>query len=198
MENTERATHDGPDAPDEPMSIDALQQRVKSLEAALTSLERRVPEDRVAIIVFSGDLDKLLAGLIIATGAAALGQEVTLFFTFWGLSSIKRQQMLEGKSFSEKLMSIMTPASTKQMGVSKLNFFGLGSRMLRSMMEEKQVASVEDLLQMARDMDVRFVACEMSRDVMGIEQQELLDGVESGGVAAFLGDALNSRTALFI
>lgn len=179
-------------------SLEALQERVRSLEEALNSLERRVPEDRVALIVFSGDLDKVLASFVIATGAAAMGQEVTMFFTFWGLSALKKQSTLAGKTLSEKMMAVMTPGSTIDMGVSKMNFFGIGARMLRSMMDNKQVASVEELMEMARDMGVRFVACEMARDVMGIEEAELLDGVETGGVAAFLGDALNSRTALFI
>lgn len=183
---------------DGPASVDELHRRVRFLEQTVAALERRVPDDRVAIVVFSGDLDKVLAGLVIATGAAAMGQEVTMFFTFWGLSALKRKQSLNGKTLPEKMMSLMTPASTKNMGVSKMNFFGIGASMLRSMMKHKQVSSVEDLLQMARDMDVRFVACEMSRDVMGIDQDELLDDVESGGVAAFLGDALNSRTTLFI
>lgn len=186
------------DVTNDAATVEALHQRLHSLEQALETLERRVPEDRVAIVVFSGDLDKLLAGFVIATGAAALGQEVTMFFTFWGLSALKQQPTLSGKTWSEKMMSLMTPGSTKDMGVSKLNFFGIGARMLRSMMNDKQVASVEELMEMARDMGVRFVACEMSRDVMGIGEGELMADVDSGGVAAFLGDALNARTTLFI
>jgi peroxiredoxin family protein len=175
-----------------------LEERITALEAKLAELEARLPEDRVALVVFSGDLDRVLAAFVIATGAAALGQHVRMFFTFWGLSALKKQKTLSGKRLTEKLMAFMSPSGSQSLPLSKMNFFGVGARMLRAMMREKNVSSLEDLIQMARDLGVRMVVCEMSRDVMGITDEELLGGVEFGGVASFLGDALKSRATLFI
>jgi peroxiredoxin family protein len=175
-----------------------LEERITALEAKLAELEARLPEDRVALVVFSGDLDRVLAAFVIATGAAALGQQVSMFFTFWGLSALKKQKTLSGKQLTEKLMALMSPSGSQSLPLSKMNFFGVGARMLRAMMREKNVSSLEDLIQMARDLGVRMVVCEMSRDVMGITDEELLGGVEFGGVASFLGDALKSRATLFI
>lgn len=179
-------------------SASELEARVAELERRLAELQARVPEDRVSLVVFSGDLDRVLAAFVIATGAAALGQQVSMFFTFWGLSALRKNKELAGKKLTEKMMALMTPASTRHMGVSRLNFFGVGARMLRAMMSAKQVSSVEDLMDMARELGVRFVACEMSRDVMGVHETELVDDAETGGVATFLGDALHSRVTLFI
>jgi peroxiredoxin family protein len=172
--------------------------RLEALERRVAALEESQPEDKIALVVFSGDLDKVLAAFIIATGAAALGQEVSMFFTFWGLSAIKRKSQLKGKRLFEKMMALMSPSNSTELPVSKMNFFGVGAVMLRKMMKDKQVSSLEEMIQMAREMGVKILACEMSRDVMGIAEDELLPGLEPAGVAAFLGDSLRSRTNLFI
>lgn len=176
----------------------AMEERIRQLEARLEELESRVPEDRVSIVVFSGDLDRVLAAFVIATGAAALGQNVSMFFTFWGLNALRRKKVLSGKKFGEKLMALMSPDSSSGLPLSRMNFFGIGAKMMRSMMQEKKVSSLEELMQMASDLGVRIVACEMSRDVMGIADEELREGVEFGGVATFMGDALRSKVTLFI
>lgn len=121
-----------------------------------------------------------------------------MFFTFWGLNTLRQKKVMDGKTLPERMMALMSPGSTESMGVSKMNFFGVGARMLRTMMRQKQVNSPEELLQLARDLGVKMVACEMSRDVMGIRMDELDPGAEPGGVAAFLGDALKSKVTLFI
>ncbi len=175
-----------------------LAERIAALEERIAELEERVPEDKVTIVVFSGELDRVLAAFIIASGAVALGQEVSMFFTFWGLNALRKKRIIDGKSLPEKMMSLMTPASTQQMGVSKMNFFGVGSRMLRYMMAQKNVESIEGLIDLCQEMGVRMVSCEMSRDVMGIRQDELRDEIEVGGVATYLADALRSRVTLFI
>jgi peroxiredoxin family protein len=175
-----------------------LEERLAALEAKLATIEERLPEDRVSLVVFSGDLDRVLAAFVIATGAAALSQNVSIFFTFWGLNALKKKRVLSGKRLMEKMMSVMSPAGSRSLPVSKMNFFGVGAKMLRTMMREKNVSSLEDLMQMARDLGVRIVACEMSRDVMGIKDEELIGGLECGGVASFLADALKSRATLFI
>ena len=178
--------------------VQALEDKVQELSKRLQDLEERTPEDRVAIVVFSGDLDRVLAAFVIATGAAAMGQQVSMFFTFWGLSVLKKSTELSGKTLFQKMMALMSPASSLNLPVSKMNYFGVGAKMLRSMMKEKNVTSLEDMIALARELGVRAIACEMSRDVMGIKQSELAEGLEAGGVASFLADSLKSRTSLFI
>lgn len=191
-------------SPDRPLAEDfprlrVLEEKVQELSGRLQELEDRAPEDRVAIVVFSGDLDRVLAAFIIATGAAAMGQQVSLFFTFWGLSALKKGGTeFSGKTFHQKAMALMSPSSSRDLPVSKMNYFGVGAKMLRSMMQVKHVSSLEDMMSLARELGVRMIACEMSRDVMGIHESELAEGLECGGVASFLADSLKSRTSLFI
>jgi peroxiredoxin family protein len=182
----------------DPSRIQALEEKIQDLEKRLAQVEGQVPEDRVALVVFSGDLDRVLAAFIIATGAAAMGQQVSMFFTFWALSVLKKDSQLSGKTLFQKMMTLMSPGSSKSLPVSKMNYFGVGAKMLRSMMKEKNVNSLEEMISLARELGVRMIACEMSRDVMGITESELVAGLECGGVASFLADSLKSRTSLFI
>ena len=177
-----------------------LTQEIAKLRQEIAELRERTPEDKAAIIVFSGDLDRLLASLVLATGAAAAGLETTMFFTFWGLSALKKKGAgsLSGKSLKEKMFAMMTPSSTESMGVSKLNFFGMGAAMLRTMMKEKNVSSVEEMMALARELGVKMIACTMSMDVMGIERPQLADDIELGGVAAFMAEASRARVSLFL
>jgi peroxiredoxin family protein len=178
--------------------MQALAGKVHDLEKRLAQVEEQVPEDRVALVVFSGELDRVLAAFVIATGAAAMGQQVSMFFTFWGLSVLKKDRQLSGKTLFQKMMTVMTPKSSKGLPVSKMNYFGIGAKMLRSMMKQKKVNSLEEMVSLAQELGVRMIACEMSRDVMGIKESELVAGLECGGVASFLADSLKSRTSLFI
>ena len=178
--------------------LNALEERLSRLEAQWQHVQEELPENRASIIVFSGDLDKVLPAFIIATGAAAMGMHVSLFFTFWGLNALKKRRDLSGKGFLEKLFALMTPVGTEGLGVSKMNFFGIGAKLLRTLMKRKQVASLEELAQMAREMGVKIIACQMSMDVLGITKDELWDGIEVGGVATFLADAAKSKVTLFI
>lgn len=175
-----------------------LSERLEALERKVAELESSQPEDKLAMVVFSGDLDRVFASFIIATGAAATGQRVDMFFTFWGLTALKRQTTLAGKGFLQKLFSVMTPANSRRLPLSRMNYFGIGSRMLRGMMKQRNVASLEDLMALARELGVNVIACDMSQGVMGIGDDELLEGLEHGGVGTFLGSALRSRAALFI
>jgi peroxiredoxin family protein len=175
-----------------------FEERLARLEKRVAEIEESQPKDRVSMVVFSGDLDRILAAFVIATGAAALGQEVSMFFTFWGYGALRTKRVLAGKGFLQKLMAVMSPSGPQTLPVSKLNFFGIGAKMLRAMMKQKNVSSLEDLMDMARQLGVRIIACEMSRDVMGIQDEELIDGLESGGAASFLADALKSRVTLFV
>ena len=182
----------------EPSRMEALEEKLRDLEKRLAHVEGKVADDRVALVVFSGDLDRVLAAFIIATGAAAMGQQVSMFFTFWGLSVLKNDKQFSGKTLPQKMMALMSPGSSKSLPVSQMNYFGAGAKMLRSMMKEKNVNSLEEMISLARDLGVRMIACEMSRDLLGIKPSELVPGLECGGVARFLADSLKSRTSLFI
>jgi peroxiredoxin family protein len=177
----------------------AIDPAVKAyVDQELERLRDRIPDNHVTLVVFSGDLDRQLASLVIATGATAMGLDVSIFYTFWGLSALKKRSRLAGKSWKEKMFALMTPKRLGSLPVSRMNFGGVGRAMLKSMMRDKQVASIDELFDMARQMDVKLIACTMSMDVMGITKDELIDGVALGGAATFLGDAARSRVALFI
>ena len=178
--------------------VSALEKRLENLEEQFKQISGELPENRISMIVFSGDLDKVLPAFIIATGAAAMGMEASLFFTFWGLNALKKRRDLSGKGFLEKMFAMMMPVGTEGLGLSKMNFFGIGAKLMRVLMKRKQVASLEELAQMAREMGVKIVACQMSMDVLGIKREELWDGIEVGGVATFLAEAAKSKLTLFI
>lgn len=172
----------------------ALQARVAALEVA----PAQDIEDRLALVLFSGDLDRAIAAFIIATGAAAVGMEVSVFFTFWGISLVKKERQLAGKSLLERGFAATLPAGPTQTGLSQMNFFGLGATVIRKLMRDHEVASLEELIALARELGVRFTVCEMSRELLGVRDTELIEGLEAGGVAAFLGDAARSKITLFI
>src|SRR5512143_2759776 len=130
----------------DPSPMQALEEKLRDLEKRLENVEERAPEDRVALVVFSGDLDRVLAAFIIATGAAAMGQQVSMFFTFWGLSVLKKENQLSGKTLFQKMMALMSPGSSRSLPVSTMNYFGVGAKMLRSMMKKKNVSSLEEMI----------------------------------------------------
>jgi peroxiredoxin family protein len=171
----------------------------EEMDAKIAAVRERTVDDAATIVVFSGDLDKVLAGFVIATGAAAAGLETCMFFTFWGLSALKKKGALGGsKNVLEKMLAMMTPASSESLPTSKMNYFGVGALMLRKMMKDKQIATLEELIGIARDMDVKMIACTMSMDAMGVSKEELVDGLTYGGVATYMADAVRSRLTLFI
>ncbi len=150
------------------------------------------------MVVFSGDLDKALASLIIANGAAAMGKDVTLFFTFWGLNILRKHENVKvKKSLIESMFGMMMPQGSKRLKLSKMNMGGLGTKMMHGVMADKNVNTVDDLIEFALASGVKFVACTMSMDVMGIKEEELIDGVKFGGVASYLGAAEESSLNLF-
>lgn len=151
------------------------------------------------IVLFSGELDKALAAFIIANGARAAGRDVTIFFTFWGLSAVKKDDEVNvKKSGIEKAFDLMLPSNAVNMPLSKMNMFGLGNLMMRFVMKQKNVDSIVKLRQQAIDQDIRLIACAMSMDVMGIKQEELIDEVEIGGVGTYIGDTAKAEHNLFI
>lgn len=176
-----------------------LVHRIEHLEAELAQLRDTQPSTKnVTLLVFSGELDKILAGLIIATTAASMGSNVTLFFTFWGINALKEKRVLQGKNVMEKMIDVMTPKGAEGMAVSQMNMLGAGAAMLKLMMKEKNVVSAHELLELAKEAGVKLVACSMTMEVMGLKKEELMDGIEVAGAATYLEDASRSSVTLFI
>ena len=159
---------------------------------------KEMPQGKT-IIVFDGDMDKVLASFIIANGALAMGRPVTMFFTFWGLNALRKDQNQHIKKTPvESMFGAMLPRGAKKLTLSKMNMGGMGTAMMRKIMKDKNIDSLEDLMKKAMHNGVKIIACSMSMDVMGIRPEELIDGVEIGGVGTYLGDAEESNVNLFI
>ena len=153
-------------------------------------------KEGATMVVFSGEMDKVLASMIIASGAAAMGKDVTIFFTFWGLSALKKQRIK--KSGLAKMFDMMLPKGAASLPISSMNMGGLGNKMIKHVMKQKNVESLPKMIEQANQLGVKFVACTMSMDIMGIEPAELYDFVEYGGVATYLGDSESANLNLFI
>lgn len=159
-----------------------------------------MPESsKKTIIMFSGDLDKAMAGFIIANGAAAMGDEVTMFFTFWGLNMLRKEENVPvKKGLLESLFGWMMPRGAGKLGLSKMNFGGAGAVMMKKIMKDKNVNTLPELIASAKDLGVKLIACTMSMDVMGITKEELINDLEFAGVATYLGEADQAGVNLFI
>ncbi len=151
------------------------------------------------MVVFSGDFDKAMASFIIANGAAAMGGQVTMFFTFWGLNILRRDVSVPvAKNFIERMFGWMMPRGADRLTLSKMNMGGLGTRMIKGIMRKKNMPSLPELIESAQKAGVELIACSMSMDLMGIKRDELIDGVEEGGVAMYLDRADQAGVNLFI
>ena len=153
------------------------------------------------IILFSGDFDKVMAALIIANGAASMGDDVTIFCTFWGLNILRKREKVQTevkKSFLQKAFGGMMPKGTKKLGLSRMNFAGAGSPMMRKATKDAGGMSLEELFDSAREMGVKFVACTLSMEILGFTENEIIDDVEFEGVAAYLEKADEANVNLFI
>lgn len=171
----------------------------KMLAAPASSPALSETPEGASMIVFNGDLDKAIASFIIANGAAASGKKVTMFFTFWGLNVIRKPEKVPvSKSFIGKMFGAMMPRGSRKLSLSKMNMMGMGPKMIRGVMKSGNISSLEELMQSALDQGVEIVACQMSMDLMGIQREELIDGVKIGGVGYYLGKADQSGINLFI
>lgn len=149
------------------------------------------------LLVFNGDLDKALAAFIVANGAVAMGDEVTMFFTFWGLNILRKPKGPSvPKQFLDRMFGWMMPKGADKLKLSKLNMGGMGTAMMKMVMRQKNVQSLPELIRSAQDLGVQIVACSMSLDVMGLKPEELIDGVEIGGVGTFLGEVDESNATM--
>jgi len=152
------------------------------------------------IIVFSGEYDKLIAAFTIANGALAMDDEVTMFFTFWGLSALRKPKpgAKVKKSMLQKMFGGMLPHQAETTNISHFNFGGMGRGLMKTVMKQGNIMSVSDLMASAREQGAKFIACTMSMDVLGIGKEELIDGIEYAGVATYLGEADEANVNLFI
>jgi len=160
---------------------------------------KRTGANQKALVVFSGDLDKVLAAFVIANGAVSMGSQVTMFFTFWGLNALRRREPPRiSKPLLDRMFGWMMPRGVAALKLSKLNMSGMGTALMKRVMSQKGVADLSALMAAAQQAGVKLVACSMSMEVMGIKREELIDGVEIGGVATFLAEADRSGMTLFI
>lgn len=182
-----------------PLHAPDLEDRVASLEQDVARLRSTTPDsNKITLLFFSGEQDKVLAGLMIATTAASMGMDVTAFFTFWGINTLKEKRLYAGKDMKERMIDMMTPKGAGHMGVSQLNMLGAGAAMLKQMMKEKDVVSVDELLDLARDAGVHLIACSMTMQVMGLKPEELMQDIDVAGAASYLAEASHSGCTLFI
>ncbi len=172
-------------------------EKLAALEERVAALEKK--NSGLTMVLFSGDFDLAMAAFIIANGALAMNKEVTMFVTFWGLDVIKKPNIdTSNKNVLEKMVTMMRPSGPTKLATSKMNFAGVGPKLFQYMMGKKNVESLPSLIEMSREFGLRIIACEMSMDVMGLKKEDLIDGVELGGVASFLSSSYDSNTTLFI
>ena len=153
----------------------------------------------MTLILFSNDMDKALAAFILATGAASSGVKVTIYCTFWGLSLLRKKSgSRKGKTLVERMFGWMLPEGPEGTRLSKMNFLGAGTSMMKSVMRKKKILQLNELMEMAVSLDVKIVACTTSMEMMGIKREELINNIKVGGVATYLNNALGSSVNLFI
>ncbi len=185
------------DRPASPVDVEArlaeLQDRVAALEAGR--------QNKLSMVVFSGELDKLIAAMIIATTAAALGMRVVQFFTFWGIAALREPKArVSGKDFMSKMFGWMLPTGRNKVKLSRMNMGGMGAAMMKSLMKKKKAADLDQLFEMAGQFGVEINVCTMSMDLMGFQREEIIDypHLEYVGAATFLANAAESSIQLFI
>jgi peroxiredoxin family protein len=177
-----------------------IEAQVKELQLKMNKMEAGT-KDQLSMVVFSGELDKILAAMIIATGAAAYDMKVKLFFTFWATASLRDpNKKIKGKNLMEKMFGMMLPKGTGKVKLSKMNMCGMGTSMIKGIMKKHKVASLEEMFRTAGEIGVEISICEMSMNLMGFKKEEMIDypGMTICGVATFLSDAQESKIQLFI
>ena len=199
-ENTLKA-QTAEETPESILKLKEVQQQIDEIKSKLEGLSKKVPENKLSMIVFSGDLDKILASFIIATGAGAMGMEVVMFFTFWGTSVLRdTSKQVGAKDLMGKMFGAMLPKGACSVKLSKMNMAGMGTKMMKSLMKKKNVASLEQMIEMAGELGVQIYVCEMTMDLMGFKREEMIDypNISFCGVAKFLEEAMKSKVQLFI
>jgi peroxiredoxin family protein len=175
-----------------------ITEQLAAIQTRLASCEREIPSDRATILVFSGEMDPLMAAFIVAVASMSMGLEVTMYFTFWGLGALRKCKTFKGKSIPEKMIAALLPGPVSRLGTSRLNMGGVGPAFFRKVMADNNVEDLPGLIEVARELGVRMVACEMTMGIMGITREELVDWCDFGGAATYLEHAADSRLTLFI
>ena len=178
-------------------SVEALRHSVSEQALAGAASAR---EDRLSMVVFSGSLDRLIAAFVIATGAASMGMQVNLFFTFWGTAALRRENVRAKKTFLEKMFGWMLPSGSKKLPLSQMNMAGMGPVMIRQIMKSKGVASLEEMMTLSGELGVLIAVCTMSMDLLGIREEEMIDypSLSYCGVAKFLETSTSGKVTLFL
>lgn len=177
-----------------------IEKQILELQKKVGKLEKGT-KDQLSMVVFSGDLDKILAAMIIATGATAMDMKVKLFFTFWAISALREpEKKVTGKTFMSKMFGIMLPNGRNKIKLSKMNMCGMGTAMIKGLMKKNKVASLDEMFSLAAELGVEINICEMSMNLMGFKKDEMIDYPHMNicGVATFLSDASESKVQLFI
>lgn len=182
-----------------------LQARSLEQQAALAALTGSAHSgggqaDKLSLIVFSGSLDRLIAAFVLATGAAAMGMQVSMFFTFWGTAALRRDRAVVQKTWLERMFGWMLPKGPRRLPLSQMNMGGGGPLMIRHIMKKKGVASVEEMIELSKELGVELNVCTMSMDLLGMKEAELIDypGRTFCGVAKFLETAAPGKITLFL
>lgn len=155
---------------------------------------------KITLVVFSGDLDKVLASFIVATSAASMGMDVTMFFTFWGLNAIKKNEgLLRGPGLMRKMLNLLNRGGSKRLNLSKFHLFGLGTRMMKRLMRESEIPTVDEMIALAKKLGVKMIICTTSLDVMGLSRNDFREEVDTlAGAVAYLGEAQEADVNLFV
>ena len=177
-----------------------FEKQLFELQKKVNKLEKGT-KDQLSMVVFSGDMDKILAAMVIATGATAMDMEVKLFFTFWATSALRDpKKKTKGKNFISKMFGMMLPNGRNKLKLSKMNMCGMGTSMIKGLMKKQHVASLDEMFATAGELGVEISICEMSMNLMGFKKEEMIDYPKMNicGVATFLADASESKVQLFI
>jgi peroxiredoxin family protein len=183
------------------LKLKELEEQIDGIKDKLEAITKAAPEDKLSMVVFSGELDKVLAAFVIATGAVAMGMEVIMFFTFWGTPVLRdKKKQVGGKDFMGKMFGSMLPKGSGAVKLSKMNMGGMGTMMMKSLMQKKNVASLDQMIEMAGELGVQIYVCDMSMNLMGFKPDEMIDypKLDYCGVAKFLEQAMGSKVQLFI
>jgi peroxiredoxin family protein len=180
-------------------AMDVTSLRNPDARVVLAELEHKKPE-HVTIVLLSGDLDRVMAAFIIATGAASMGMEVTMFFTFWGLNAIRRPGTRgSAKDWLRRAFGFLNKGGADALPLSRFHFWGLGSRMMKLVMKQNRMPGVPELMETAKDLGVKFIACTTTLGLMGISKDTLVEGVDQlAGVSTYLAEAKDAQVNLFI
>jgi len=182
------------------VTMEELQKQIDTLQKKVTRIEKS-RKDQLSIAIVSGDMDKILASMVISLAAAAMDTKVKLFFSFWALSALRdKNKKAKGKDFISTMFGMMLPKGRNKLGLSNMNMAGMGPVMIKMLMKKKNVLSLDEMFKQAGELGIEITVCEMSMDLMGFKKEEFIDypGLRYAGAATFVADAGESAMQLFI